>query len=62
MDEIDFSDLVYQAFLTGKIEDVQHKAGKISAGVAGDCDRCGETMPRLIYSICCRCRDKYKLG
>lgn len=30
-------------------------------GEPGDCDKCGETMPRLVNGWCCRCRDKYKM-
>ncbi len=29
----------------------------MSAGVAGDCDECGEPMPRLIAGLCGFCRD-----
>lgn len=62
MDEVDEADEQYQSFLNGKIQDIQHKVGKIPPGIPGECDKCGEDMPRLVEGICCRCRDKYKLG
>jgi hypothetical protein len=35
---------------------------KIQPGVPGECDKCGEDKPRLVNGICCKCRDKWKLG
>lgn len=38
------------------------KASKeLEAGVAGECERCGEESKRLIRNTCARCRDKFKL-
>lgn len=37
------------------------KNAVIDPGYAGECDRCGEMMPRLIKGVCCPCRDKYGL-
>lgn len=62
MDEVDEADLRYQSFLNGRIQDVQHELGKMKAGKPGECDKCGEDMPRLVEGICCKCRDKFKLG
>lgn len=30
-------------------------------GRAGECERCGEESPRLVYGVCARCRDKWRL-
>jgi hypothetical protein len=38
------------------------KVFKIPVGIPGECDRCGESSPRIVLGNCCRCRDKYKLG
>ena len=37
------------------------KAAAIPAGHPGECDFCGEDMPRLINGVCAPCRDRHKL-
>lgn len=37
------------------------KNAAIDPGYSGECDMCGEMMPRLIKGVCCRCRDKLGL-
>ena len=37
------------------------KAAAIPAGRPGECDFCGEDMPRLVGGACAPCRDKFKL-
>lgn len=46
-----------------EIEEELTKRGpyEIAAGIAGECDKCGEESPRLINGVCAPCRDKYKL-
>ena len=61
MDEVDEAELRCQALLDGRMADVRHELDKIVPGTPGECDKCGEDMPRLVEGICCRCRDKYKL-
>lgn len=51
---------VSQIRLDSQIQQVRNRA-KLVAGVAGDCDLCGEWTPRLVDGACCPCRDKYKL-
>ena len=36
-------------------------ASQPPAGVAGDCDLCGEWSGRLVLGACAPCRDKYHL-
>ena len=43
------------------IAEIRRKAAEIPKGVAGECDLCGEDMPRLINGVCAPCRDKFKL-
>lgn len=33
------------------------RAAEVPAGVAGECERCGEDMPRLVAGLCAPCRD-----
>jgi len=37
------------------------KVAAIPAGEPGECEKCGEDMPRLVRGVCCPCRDKFKL-
>ena len=37
------------------------KAAEIPKGIPGECERCGEDMPRLINGVCAPCRDRHKL-
>ena len=43
------------------IAEIRRKAAEMPKGVPGECDLCGEDMPRLINGVCCPCRDKLKL-
>ena len=43
------------------IAEIRRKAAEIPKGVAGECERCGEDMPRLINGVCAPCRDRHKL-
>ena len=43
------------------IAEICRKAAAIPKGEQGECDKCGEDMPRLINGICAPCRDRYKL-
>ena len=31
---------------------------KFDTGVSGECDKCGEEMPRLVNGVCAPCRDR----
>ena len=60
-DIVDISE-VFKAILDdAAIAKIRYKAKKFDPGIAGECDQCGEEMPRLVNGICCRCRDKLKL-
>lgn len=45
---------------------VRRNLAKQEPGVAGECDLCGEYMPRLVERkgdmVCAPCRDKFRLG
>ena len=43
------------------IAEIRRKAAEIPKGKPGECERCGEHMPRLINGVCAPCRDRYKL-
>lgn len=43
------------------IAEICRKAAAIPKGKPGECDLCGEDMPRLINGVCAPCRDKFKL-
>ena len=43
------------------IAEIRRKAAEIPKGVPGECDLCGEDMPRLINGVCAPCRDRHKL-
>lgn len=30
---------------------------KVPVGLPGECERCGEDMPRLVHGLCAPCRD-----
>lgn len=62
MDEAEEADLRALSLMEGQLSDVRHKLSKMVPGEPGECEKCGETMPRLVNNICCRCRDKYNLG
>jgi RNA polymerase-binding transcription factor DksA len=60
-DEVDRSADDAEFLLDAQVKDIQGKVTKIPQGEAGECDRCGETYPRLVDGNCSRCRDKFKL-
>ena len=43
------------------IAKIRRKAAEIPKGKPGECDLCGEDMPRLINGVCAPCRDRHKL-
>ena len=43
------------------IAEIRRKAAEMPKGVPGECDLCGEDMPRLINGVCAPCRDRHKL-
>lgn len=59
MDEVDRAQQAAEIELENRISAAR---GEIKAGVAGECDLCGEYSSRLINGACAPCRDKYKLG
>lgn len=59
MDICDISDERIDQFRDDAIRDSQRKAASFIVGTAGDCDKCGESRPRLVDGWCCFCRDKY---
>lgn len=60
-DDLDHASVDIQFLLDASLLNNRSKVIKIPEGVAGECDKCGEDMPRLVDGICCRCRDKFKL-
>ena len=40
---------------------IRMKALAIEPGEPGECDKCGEDMPRLVGGVCAPCRDRRKL-
>lgn len=61
MDELDLAEERREIFADDAIRTVQRKAAAMPVGEPGECDKCGEDMPRLVNGWCCRCRDKWKL-
>ena len=50
-----------QRFTDSAINEIRNKAELMEKGTgAGECQQCGELMPRLVNRICCFCRDKYQ--
>lgn len=43
------------------IAEIRRKAAEIPKGKPGECDLCGEDMPRLVNGVCAPCRDRHKL-
>ena len=60
-DEVDRSEEEGTFLVDALVKDIQSKVTKIPLGEPGECDKCGETSPRLVDGNCCRCRDKFKL-
>jgi hypothetical protein len=59
-DVVDTSDIIAEILLNADIQQIRQRA-QIDPGVAGECDKCGDEMPRLVKGICCRCRDRHHL-
>lgn len=62
MDLIDSANEVERIFADAAISEIQKSLKNFDVGIAGECAKCGEEMPRLVKGVCCPCRDKYKLG
>lgn len=59
-DDADRAQVVTEAALSDAVEKAR-KAATMPAGVAGDCDLCGEWSGRLVEGACAPCRDHYGL-
>ena len=55
MDEIDAAQKEVDNLLDLRIAAAR---GELKAGVAGDCEECGEWSGRLIDGVCAPCRDR----
>jgi len=53
-DDVDFATELNAAQLEKSINAAR---APVPAGVAGECDECGEDMPRLVHGRCGFCRD-----
>lgn len=62
MDECDITDSRIEIVIDDGVRAIQRRAAKFIVGSPGDCDKCGETMPRLVEGWCCRCRDRFKFN
>lgn len=60
-DEVDRSEAEGTFLVDAQIRHIHSKVTHIPMGVPGECDKCGETKPRLVDGNCCKCRDKFKL-
>ncbi len=47
--------------ISADVAAIRQKAQTMEQGEPGECEKCGEEMPRLVRGVCCRCRDRYKL-
>lgn len=61
MDEADISDETIETARSDAINEIARKVAAMQPGNPGECDKCGEDMPRLVNGWCCKCRDKYKM-
>lgn len=60
-DLADITDERDAPIIEADVAHIRRQAEAIEPGEPGECDKCGEDMPRLVRGICCRCRDLYKL-
>ena len=60
-DEIDIANEVAMADNARAVADARDKASQIPAGIAGDCELCGDWSGRLVAGACAPCRDRYRL-
>lgn len=47
--------------VSADVAEIRRKAQNMEHGEPGECEKCGEEMPRLVRGVCCFCRDRYKL-
>jgi len=59
-DSLDIAGERTQLAIDARVAAIRANA-QIPAGVAGECDLCGEWSGRLIGGACAPCRDKYRL-
>jgi len=62
MDEADITDERIAIASENAINKVRNAVARIPVGIPGECDKCGEDMPRLVDGWCCWCRDKFKVN
>ena len=60
-DEIDIANDVALADNARAVAEARDKAGQIPAGLAGDCELCGNWSGRLVGGACAPRRDRYRL-
>ena len=60
-DEIDAANDLALADNDRAIAEARDKAAQIPAGIAGDCELCGDWSGRLVGGACAPCRDRYRL-
>lgn len=60
-DEIDIANDQVALIEEAGVALIRQQAAKFVPGEPGECEMCGEDMPRLVEGVCCRCRDKYNL-
>lgn len=60
-DEADIADERIEIATNDAINNASNLVAAMAKGKPGECDKCGEDMPRLVNGWCCRCRDKYKM-
>lgn len=60
-DIADISDDGIEAVTSDAVKQSARFVAAMPVGEPGECDKCGEQMPRLVNGWCCRCRDKYKM-
>lgn len=59
-DAADYASDQQQRGDTYRIDAARRAAAAIPAGEPGECDRCGDDMPRLVGGRCAPCRDGRK--
>lgn len=57
MDVIDYANDQVERGNAYREAAARRAAAAIPAGEPGDCDECGDTMPRLVGGLCAFCRD-----
>ena len=60
-DLADITDEHAAPLLEADVAYIRYKAQSIEPGKPGECDLCGEDMPRLVNGVCAPCRDRHKL-